>query len=92
VAFPSLDRNMINIAIDFDEVQALKYGKDYDAQDHVNEIFPDLSSESEEDYVVDIAKDESGDYHVTKRVKLNDGEGKDRSASPEQQRTDEHAQ
>ena len=84
VAFPDLDRNMINIAIDFDEVQALKYGKDYDAQDHLKEIFPDLSSESEEDYSVEITKDEGGDFHVTKKAKLNDGEGKDRSASPEQ--------
>ena len=89
MAFPSLDRNMINIAIDFDDIQALKLGKDYDAQEHVKEIFPELSSESEEDYEIEISKTEAGDYHVTKRAKLNDGEGQDRAASPEQQRTHE---
>jgi len=89
VAFPSLDRNMINIALDFDDMQAAKFGKDYDAQEHAKEIFPDLSSESEEDYEIEITKDEAGDFHVTKRTKLNDGEGKDRASSPEQQRTHE---
>jgi len=89
VVFPSLDRNMINIALDCDDIQPAKFGKDYDAQEHAKEIFPDLSSESEEDYEIEISKDEAGDFHVTKRTKMNDGEGKDRASSPEQQRTHE---
>jgi len=40
---------MINIAIDFDEIQPLKFGKDYDPEEHINEIFPALSSDSEQD-------------------------------------------
>lgn len=89
MAYPSLDRNMINIAIDFDEIQALKFGEDYDAEEHVKEIFPEPSSESEEDCQVEVTKDEAGDLHVIKKAKLNDGEGQDRQASPEQQRTHE---
>ncbi len=89
MAFPSLDRNMINIAIDFDDIQASKFGNDYDAQEHVKEIFPELSSESEEDYEIEISKDEAGEFHVTKRTKLNDGERQDREVSTEQQCTHE---
>ena len=43
VAYPDLDRNMINIAIDFDAAQAEKFGADYDPEDHVKEIFPKRS-------------------------------------------------
>ena len=85
MAFPSLDRNMI----DFDDIQASKFGKDYDAEEHVKETFPELSSESEEDYDIEISKDEAGDFHVTKRAKLNDGEGQDRASGVEQQCTHE---
>ncbi len=89
MAFPSLDRNMINIAIDFDDIQASKFGNDYDAQEHVKENFPELSSESEGDYEIDISKDEAGELHVTKHTKLNDGERKDGASSPQQQRPHE---
>ena len=89
MAFPSLDRNMINIAIDFDDIQASKFGKDYDAEEHVKEIFPELSSESEEDYEIEISKTEQGEFHVTKRTKLNDGQRENRASSPEQQRPHE---
>lgn len=92
MAFPGLDRNMINIAIDFDEIQALKFGKDYDAEEHVKDIFPALQSDSDEDSGTVITKTETGDIHVTKRSKLNDGERKDREASPEQQRPHEPEQ
>ena len=89
VVFPSLDRNMINIAIDFDDVQASKFGNDYDAEEHAKEIFPELSSESEGDHEIEISKNEAGDFHVTKRTKLNNGEGQDGEVGAEQQRTDE---
>jgi hypothetical protein len=83
---------MINIAIDFDEIQALKFGKDYDPEEHVKEIFPALQSDSDEDSGTIVTKTESGEIHVTKKSKLNDGEGKDRAVSPEQQRSHEPTQ
>ncbi len=55
----------------------------------MKEVFPELSSESEEDYEVEITKTEEGDYHVTKRAQLNNGEGQNRTSGPEQQLTHE---
>ena len=70
VAYPDLDRNMINIAIDFDAAQAAKFGADYNPEEHVKEIFPALSSDSESDGKPDPS------VHIAKKIKLaRDGQG-----------------
>lgn len=44
--YPSLDKNMINIALDFDEQMQKKFGEDYHWEDHKAEIFPEVLTES----------------------------------------------
>lgn len=39
-AYPMLDRNMIQIAIEFDEQMQEKYGADYRWEDHKDELIP----------------------------------------------------
>ena len=38
---------MINIVLDFDEKMAEKFGADYDYREHLEEIFPDVTSEED---------------------------------------------
>lgn len=40
IAYPQLDRNMIDIAIRFDEQMQEKYGEDYHWEDHKDELIP----------------------------------------------------
>ena len=51
MAYPTLDRFMINIAIDLDEMNKKKWGEDYKFEDHVDEIFPEVESDSAETLV-----------------------------------------
>lgn len=84
LAYPDLDRNMINIAIDFDEIQAAKFGADYDPEEHIKEIFPALSSDSEDESKPDPAT------HIAKKIKLaRNGEGEDGETGDKQQAEDE---
>ncbi len=54
MAYPALDKNMINIALDFDEILKQKYGDDYHYEDHLAEIFPsDDMDETEDDSEVE---------------------------------------
>lgn len=51
MAYPTLDRFMINMAIDLDEMNKKKWGEDYNFEDHVEEIFPEVESDSAETLV-----------------------------------------
>lgn len=64
---------MINIAIDFNEIQAKKFGADYKAEEHLKEIFPALQSDSEDEGKEDPV------VHIAKKIKLarQDGEDED---------------
>lgn len=44
LAYPHLDRFQINLAIEFDEMMAEKFGNDYVIDDHLDEIFPEDKS------------------------------------------------
>ena len=46
MVYPHLDRHMINMALDFDELMQKKYGDDYHWEDHKDEIFPEDSVDS----------------------------------------------
>ena len=73
---------MINIAIDFNAAQAAKFGADYNPEDHVKEIFPALSS------VSDDKPDPTA--HIAKKIKLaRNGEGEDRTSDAEHEGKDD---
>ena len=75
---------MINIAIDFDAAQAEKFGADYNPEDHVKEIFPALSSDSDSEDKPDPS------VHIAKKIKLaRNGEGEDRTSDFEHEGEDE---
>ena len=84
VAYPDLDRNMINIAIDFDAAQAERFGADYSPEEHIKEIFPALTSDSDSD------DKEDPSVHIAKKIKLaRDGQGQDGEADTELEGEDE---
>ena len=79
-AYPDLDRNIINMVMDFDEIQAQRFGKDYDPEEHLKDIFPALSSDSDEE------GSKSGE-HLAKKLKTvveQDGEGEERETGDSQ--------
>ncbi|KAI9726559.1 MAG: hypothetical protein M1835_003763, partial [Candelina submexicana] len=47
LAYPDLDRNIIQMVIEFDEEQAKKFGEDYDPREHLPDIFPGLEADSD---------------------------------------------
>ena len=49
LAYPHLDKFQINLAMEFDEMMAEKFGVDYAIEDHINEIFPDDTSVEDSD-------------------------------------------
>lgn len=55
MAYPQLDKNMIDIALRFDEKMQSKYGPDYKWEDHKDELLPkdlevDLQKTVEEEH------------------------------------------
>ena len=84
VVYPDLDRNMINTAIDFDAAQAERFGADYNPEDHIKDIFPALSSDSDSEDKPDPT------VHIAKKIKLaRNGEGEDRTSDTEHEGEDE---
>lgn len=48
MVYPALDKNMITIAIDFDEQCQERFGEDYDYADHIDELYTQNSDDTAE--------------------------------------------
>lgn len=59
MAYPMLDKNMITIALEFDEKMQQKHGEDYRWEDHRDELIPQALEDYSASKTVDSAVPES---------------------------------
>lgn len=73
-AYPMLDRNMIQIAIEFDEQMQEKYGEDYRWEDHMHELIP-------RDDLISALSSETTEPESSSETSVDDGQGQDSTTS-----------
>ena len=52
IAYPRLDKNIINMVLDFDKANADKWGEDYDIEEHLDELLSGDNSERDSESTV----------------------------------------